>query len=281
MNTTKPASRAGSGATAAEDSTRGRKIYGKAGPRAIHPDICTSESLAGCSILAQLLFDRLIAQADDQGRLRGSARSVRGQCLPLIDDVTTDAVAGALVELADAKCIEAYEVAGQQLIQISGWWRWQNPRRAYPSRLPPPPGWGDDVFGRWVDEKPSGPESEDLPHSAAASGDLPQSAALPFRSRTVPSPSTSLPVPSDTIGGTGAAVDSNGAREPDLYELHGLLVGRTSSAQKGAIDSYVRLARGDRGLVAEAMRRTPNPRRHDWLREVGDCIADAVKRRAA
>src|SRR5262245_38333118 len=63
------------------------KEYGTPGPRAIYPDLCTSRSVASCSLPAQLLFERLIAQADDQGRLEGDALVLKSLCVPLVDKV--------------------------------------------------------------------------------------------------------------------------------------------------------------------------------------------------
>ena len=124
---------------------RPRKAYGTPGPRSLHPSICTSETLADTSLLAQLLFDRLIVQADDQGRLKGSARHVRAECVPLLDDVNTADVDLALEELAKARAITRYTIEGRQCVQITGWWEFQgHQRNIYPSRLPAPEGWSED-----------------------------------------------------------------------------------------------------------------------------------------
>jgi hypothetical protein len=122
---------------------RPRKQFGTPGPRAIHPSMADSETLAECSVLAQLLFDRLITQADDQGRLKGSARHVRATCVPLLDDVTTADVDSALEELAKVGAILRYQLDGQPFVQIAGWWEYQQMRFTWPSRLPAPEGWQD------------------------------------------------------------------------------------------------------------------------------------------
>lgn len=122
------------------------KQFGTPGPRQLHPRICSSAPLAECSIEAQLLFDRLIVQADDQGRLQGEARVIAALCMPLIAKATERAIERWLVELADHKLISRYEDGARRLIQLIGWWDNQgSPRRAYPSRYPPPDGWNDRV----------------------------------------------------------------------------------------------------------------------------------------
>lgn len=122
------------------------KTYGTPGPRLIMPTICTSVPLASCSVEAQLLFDRLITQADDQGRLQGEPRIVAALCMPLVKSASERTVSKWLDELAAPGLILRYESSGRQYIQLAGWWDNQgNPRRAYPSRHPAPDGWDDRV----------------------------------------------------------------------------------------------------------------------------------------
>ena len=113
--------------------------------RAIYGTAATSISLARCCPEAQLLFDRLISQADDQGRLQGDPMLVKAQCMPLLDKATTKAVDRWLGELAEQGMILRYEAAGQALIQIVKWWEHQDwMRHIYASRWPAPDGWRHD-----------------------------------------------------------------------------------------------------------------------------------------
>lgn len=130
------------------------KQYGTPGPRAIYPEMCSSPSLARCGLLANLLFPRLVSQADDQGRLPGGATAILLTCLPrLTDRVSADQVDEALAELTEARMLMRYADHGDPLLQIVGWWSWQqSQRRAYPSRWAPPKGWYDLVYG--VDADP-------------------------------------------------------------------------------------------------------------------------------
>ena len=60
-----------------------RTRYYATRPRRVPPEFCTDELLESCSPLAALLLYRLISQADDQGRLPGHAKYVKGVCFPM------------------------------------------------------------------------------------------------------------------------------------------------------------------------------------------------------
>lgn len=125
------------------------KQFGTPGPRAIYPEMCDSPSLGRCGILALALFPRLVAMADDQGRLTGDAYGVLVACLGRhMREVRVDQVEDALQELEMAQAIERYVVRQVPYLQLVSWWHWQSgQRRAYPSRWPAPRGWTDVVYG--------------------------------------------------------------------------------------------------------------------------------------
>lgn len=148
------------------------KQYGTPGPRAIYPEMCDSPSLGRCRLLANALFPRLIAQADDQGRLAGGPQAILLQCMPrLLGTLTVDQVAAALDELEAAGMLVQYEHQGEAHVQLTQWWRWQQgQRRAYPSRWAGPRGWADVVYG--IDAE--GPKS----FAEAVAGISPRNAAI-------------------------------------------------------------------------------------------------------
>jgi hypothetical protein len=124
------------------------KQYGTPGPRLLYPSVSTSQSLAACHPMAQLLFDRLMAQADDQGRLIGDPKVVRALCMPLIPMATPRKVATWLAQLAHEGMVKRYESGGRALLQLVNWWTSQGSmKRSYPSRWAPPPGWKDRIRG--------------------------------------------------------------------------------------------------------------------------------------
>lgn len=116
--------------------------------RAVYPSAATSLSLARCSVEAQLLFTRLIAAADDQGRLQGDPLLVKAQCVPLIDKATAKAVDRWLGELEKHGMVVRYEASDQPLVQIVKWWEHQGwLRHLFPSRWPAPNGYEDRTKG--------------------------------------------------------------------------------------------------------------------------------------
>ena len=127
-------------------------------PRRVPPEFCTDDLLEECSLLAALALYRIISQADDQGRLPGSPKHIRGLCFGMRPKVTVGQVAAALDELVQAGFVVRYEAAGRTLLQVDRWLDLQGKwgRHAYPSRYPAPPGWTQD----WVDKSP--PDASEL-----------------------------------------------------------------------------------------------------------------------
>lgn len=145
--------------------------------RAVYPSAATSLSLARCSVEAQLLFTRLIAAADDQGRLQGDPMLVKSQCCPLIARANAKTVDRWLGELATNEMILRYEAHGQSLIQVTNWWPYQGwLRHLRASRWPAPPGVEDREKGHGLaDERPpdSGQDADKRPQGGGpdVSGD--------------------------------------------------------------------------------------------------------------
>jgi hypothetical protein len=132
-----------------------RTRYYATRPRRVPPEFCTDELLEGCSVLATLLLYRLISQADDQGRLPGHPKHVKGTCFPMRPDVSERKVAVAIDELVHAGFVIRYDLKGRVFLQIDRWFDLQGKwgqRRTYPSRYPAPPGWTGDWVSAGVDE---------------------------------------------------------------------------------------------------------------------------------
>lgn len=183
------------------------KQYGTPGPRTIHPSAATSLSLAACTPEAQLLFDRLIAAADDQGRLQGDVDLVKAACMPKIRKATPKAMESWLTELDENGLITRYTAGRQPLIQIIGWWTFQQMRHIYPSRWPAPEGWGQDrTAGHGA--RPDGGPSDDGGRQPGANGGQPDASAV-----TVPVPDRAVPLPGP------------GQRTTDAYKAHVTITG--------------------------------------------------------
>lgn len=83
--------------------------------RIIKESICTSEDIAKLSIEAEVLFYRLIVNADDYGCYFGNPSLVKSRCFPLkSDDIQSEQVDAWLDELANAGLIIRYTAADER-----------------------------------------------------------------------------------------------------------------------------------------------------------------------
>lgn len=117
-------------------------------PRMLYPQIATSLSIAEVSAMAELLFWRILPQADDQGRLPGDPRQLKAMVCPLREELTPSNIPELLAELEKAKLVIRYSNSSITYIQIAKWWDYQSAmRRIFPSHYPPPEDWQDTVKG--------------------------------------------------------------------------------------------------------------------------------------
>ena len=107
--------------------------------RNIKPEVCTSRTVAGLSLPAQLLWERLWCFCDAEGRLDYHPAIVKGHVFPLVDSITQEDVAAMVQELAAAGLVLSYSTDGHEYIAVTNWHEHQRPRNESPSKLPPPP----------------------------------------------------------------------------------------------------------------------------------------------
>jgi len=125
-------------------------------PRFIYPQIATSLTIAGLSMSAELLFWRILPQADDQGRLSGDSRQLKAIACPMRDEMTPEKIAELLNELEKADLIIHYMNSTQHYVQIKKWWDYQSAmRRIFPSHYPPPNGWRDRIKDVSIGQPPA------------------------------------------------------------------------------------------------------------------------------
>ena len=118
----------------------------KAKARLLYSTISTSERIAELGAKGALIYTWLLTHCDDQGRYAGSARKVKAEVVPFIDEVTAGDVEKALKDMDKAKLIKRYAEGNTQLIQILDWWEFQSGLRVrYESRYPAPEGWTDKI----------------------------------------------------------------------------------------------------------------------------------------
>ncbi len=103
--------------------------------RTVKPDLWHSEDLADVSLEARLTFIGLITQADDDGRMKGSPRRIKGKVFPY-DSFTPGQVDGWLTELADQGLIVRFEHSGSEYIELPTWHKHQKINRKTDSALP-------------------------------------------------------------------------------------------------------------------------------------------------
>ena len=114
-------------------------------PRLIHPSCCTSISLANVSLAAEVLWWHIISQCDDQGRIVGDTKTLKGITVPVRQEITLENIPELLTELETESLIIRYSNSATPLIQVKTWWSHETPQWAYPSHYPPPTGWHDKL----------------------------------------------------------------------------------------------------------------------------------------
>lgn len=105
----------------------------------ISPSFWTDEKVGRLPRDARLLFIALHNYADDEGRLVYSPARIKLQVFPYDDDITPDAVAALIAQLAKHNCVVKYDVNGGTYLQITDFRNSQRVDRPTPSKLPPPP----------------------------------------------------------------------------------------------------------------------------------------------
>lgn len=104
--------------------------------RSIHPDICTSESMALLPAEVERTYCRLWTHCDDSGRCVDNVKLIKAAIFPLHDDVTCEVLDEHLTRLVAGRHLVGYEVAGRAYLQVREWSRYQHPQKARESKLP-------------------------------------------------------------------------------------------------------------------------------------------------
>jgi hypothetical protein len=103
--------------------------------RSVKPEFWQDEKLSTVSRDARLLFIGLWNFADEQGRLRGNPKKIRGEVFPYDDDLDVSAL---LDELSRIGCVVRYYVDGQSYLWIRHFERHQKTDPRLTSKLPAP-----------------------------------------------------------------------------------------------------------------------------------------------
>lgn len=111
------------------------------------------EKLKRATVPERLLAAAIIANQDDDGRLRGDPAYLRSIAF-LYDDYSLDEVRNMRDHLTEVNPnFIVYQNAGDDYIQLKRHKRYQKPRYYHPSKLPAPPGWPFEEESNQVDTK--------------------------------------------------------------------------------------------------------------------------------
>jgi len=111
--------------------------------RSVKPELCTSETMAEVSAVAERTFIRLWTHCDDEGRCKDNPKLLKAALFPLHDDVTTADVDAHLWELSDCGLIVRYSIDGDPYLHVPSWHEHQKPQKRQVSKLPAPEGADD------------------------------------------------------------------------------------------------------------------------------------------
>lgn len=229
-------------------------------PRRIPPELAQDVGLElGCSLLAALLYVRIITQADDQGRVPGDVRWIRSVCFGMRDEVTPRKLTAAIGELVETGFLILYEARMPQpirLIQVREWWEMQGSWgwRAYPSRWPAPPGWSQDrVHGLGSAESDLSEDDENAAPSEA--------------------PSSVEEAPTAEQAASGLHAD----RTPNANPPHVSLPRTTEHVPRAPITDHVARDTEHGDVSAAPPRRNGSARSSSGMTRVGDVMAATAR----
>lgn len=104
--------------------------------RSVHPDICTSETMAALPAEVERTYVRLWTHMDDHGRCIDNVKLIAAALYPLNDDMTVEVVDKHLDLLCANGHLVGYEVAGTRCLEVCEWTKYQHPQRKTDSRVP-------------------------------------------------------------------------------------------------------------------------------------------------
>lgn len=107
--------------------------------RSIHPGFKGDAKVRRLSRDARLTFLLMLPEADDEGRLLGSPKSLAGTLFPNDEDVSSKVVMRWVDELTRQGMVAPYCVDGIEYIAIPKFKVYQKPKNPTPSKIPPPP----------------------------------------------------------------------------------------------------------------------------------------------
>lgn len=106
--------------------------------RMIRGSICTSEKINKLTDFEFRVWVGLLVYVDDFGRGDARPAVIKGACFPLRDEITSDAIGGAVRRLAAYGCIRLYSANdGKEYLCFKNWGKYQRIRSKWP-KFPAP-----------------------------------------------------------------------------------------------------------------------------------------------
>lgn len=105
--------------------------------RILKESICRSDQINSLSPFEEVLFYRLIVNADDYGRFDGRVAIIKNLLFPLKESIRAEQIEKAIKALSSAELVDCYTVAGKPFVRLTGWDRHQS-IRAKKSKYPSP-----------------------------------------------------------------------------------------------------------------------------------------------
>ena len=105
--------------------------------RILKESICRSDQINELSLFEEVLFYRLMVNADDYGRFDGRISIIKNTLFPLKDGLRAEQIEKAIKNLSSQELVECYTVAGKPFVRLTGWDRHQA-IRAKKSKYPSP-----------------------------------------------------------------------------------------------------------------------------------------------
>ncbi len=124
--------------------------------RMLDPSIWTDEGMAELTARQQLLYIGLLSNADDEGRIRGSASSIRLILPTVYAAVDLGNVADDLAQvLRSMRQLVAYVADGREYLAFRKYHQWQKIDHPSASTLPAPPDCSSSHNGVLTDDSPN------------------------------------------------------------------------------------------------------------------------------
>ena len=111
--------------------------------RMISTGIWQDEFVGSLNVFERMVWVVLVTCVDDQGRMINNPVILLAHGFPYDRELKPDDVKLVISKFEKAGKVILYEAGGKLLLQLSHWWKYQNPAWPQAFKYPPPKGWQD------------------------------------------------------------------------------------------------------------------------------------------